>query len=412
MQKIFLAIILLCLIFSSLWATENYPTGTLSSIETLTNYLIKYAPNDKEKVRAIYRWIALNIEYDTQEFFSGQKNYRYADPAENAFRNRKSVCEGYARLFKKMCDIAGIQSEIVSGWSKGYGYEIGSRLPKNSNHAWNVVWLNGKWQFIESTWGSGTINETTSKFVRQYTDYWFLTSPEQFIFTHYPEEAKWQLLEKRMTVSEWQGLANFSNDFFKYGFNPQENKTVWLRASGTMAQKFTIPEDVAIMTKLSPWQGSDFANSYTFEQRNGKTVEIITSFPTKGTYELKIFAKYKSSKGSYEHVVSYRVEAESGNNKLFAKNYEPYSTLPVELLDKSPIYAKLESGYRYYFKLNVPEADSVAIIQNNDNNWQYLERQGQTFEGWVDIKAGLISVSARLPAVNDKYHTLLEYVAQ
>ena len=95
------------------------PKSTSESIDALVDYLIKPAKNDTEKARLIYMWIASNIRYDTKAFFSG--NYGNSS-AEATLESKAAVCEGYANLFKKMAEKAGLESEKISGYSKGYGY--------------------------------------------------------------------------------------------------------------------------------------------------------------------------------------------------------------------------------------------------------------------------------------------------
>jgi transglutaminase/protease-like cytokinesis protein 3 len=37
---------------------------------------------------------------------------------DKVLKKKKAVCQGYSMLFKKMCDIAGLKSEIVTGLCK------------------------------------------------------------------------------------------------------------------------------------------------------------------------------------------------------------------------------------------------------------------------------------------------------
>ena len=159
-------------------------------MESLVSYLIKPASDDFEKVRAIYFWITHNISYDVHAFFS---NRILDTSAINVFYTRKIVCAGYANLFQEFCDIAGIECVTIIGFAKGYGYVAGM-VPKKSNHAWNAVKIKGKWYLIDATWGSGYLNGNS--FVFHYTNLYFLADPKIFINDHFPEEEKWQLLDK------------------------------------------------------------------------------------------------------------------------------------------------------------------------------------------------------------------------
>ncbi|MDD2835635.1 MAG: hypothetical protein PHY05_05740, partial [Methanothrix sp.] len=49
----------------------NAPSSAEATIESLAAYLIEPAKNDREKARAIFRWITENIDYNVAVFFGG-----------------------------------------------------------------------------------------------------------------------------------------------------------------------------------------------------------------------------------------------------------------------------------------------------------------------------------------------------
>src|SRR5688572_31695249 len=89
----------------------------------LTRTIIANCRTDKEKVTAIFRWITDNIAYHRPYISKNRKRQpAIIDEVENegalpslnsrvalkVLRDRKAVCEGYARLFKELCDYAGL----------------------------------------------------------------------------------------------------------------------------------------------------------------------------------------------------------------------------------------------------------------------------------------------------------------
>jgi hypothetical protein len=162
----------------------NYPGTIASLVDSLTLNL----SSDKEKARAIYSWIAYHIEYD----FVGLKNESKlkVDPL-GVISKGKSVCQGYANLFNELATIAGLESEVVVGWAKNGMDKIGKIDWESSNHAWNAVKIDNKWQLIDVTWGSGY--GRNNKFIREFNAVYFCTPPEKMILNHYPEDEKWKL---------------------------------------------------------------------------------------------------------------------------------------------------------------------------------------------------------------------------
>ncbi|CAF3205053.1 unnamed protein product, partial [Rotaria sp. Silwood2] len=138
----------------------------------------------------IFYWIACNIEYDTVSYF--RKDYK-DQTAEGVFRTRKGVCAGYANLYKYLCDKLEMQSEVVGGYSKGYGFDDRKDAPSKTDHAWNAVEIDRHWYLMDSTWGAGHLDDA-KEFKCKLSSYYFLPRPNEMIYHHLPENEKWQLL--------------------------------------------------------------------------------------------------------------------------------------------------------------------------------------------------------------------------
>jgi hypothetical protein len=124
------------------------------------------------------------------------------------------VCDGYSRLFKTLCDYAGIKSVIIYGYARSYSNRVGTRF--SSNHTWNAVLIDNKWELLDATWASGYIN-FNDDFVKSYNDNYFLTPPQQFIQDHYPESIEWALLSKPPTLAEFRNSPFKNQSFVKHG---------------------------------------------------------------------------------------------------------------------------------------------------------------------------------------------------
>lgn len=209
MRKIFILCVLLQLIILPVAISQDFskidryaektPKAVTKTPETLAKYLNKEAVTDLEKVRAYYVWIGKNIHYDVHGFFSGNIK---SPSAQKTLKQRKSVCQGYAELFKAMCDYSQIPNYIVSGYSKGYGFNPNRRIT-NPDHAWNVVKINNQWQLIDVTWSSGYVNEK-KQFKQKFTFEFFLSNPHDFILKHLPSDPMWQLLSCPISVKDFR----------------------------------------------------------------------------------------------------------------------------------------------------------------------------------------------------------------
>jgi hypothetical protein len=186
------------------------PVRAERSLKTLAKYLIKPARNDIERAYAIFYWLTQNIAYDTQGFFSG--NYGDLSPA-GVLRSRQAVCSGYSRLFSKLAKEADLEVVEITGVSKGYGFSGNNKL---GDHSWNAVKINGQWRLLDATWGAGFVTKG-GQFTKRLDDFYFLTSPAQFIYNHFPQNSRWQLLNPTISKTQFKKLVYLRPAFFKYG---------------------------------------------------------------------------------------------------------------------------------------------------------------------------------------------------
>lgn len=166
----------------------RYPRQSLpnSDLKWLAEQLCSPFDSPTDKARAIYKWLAENIAYNADAFFSG--NVQASTPA-STMRSGLAVCEGYASLFVAIAIHAQLDCLVVSGHGKGYGFqavELDAPLPPPStNHAWNAVRLDdGAWHLIDATWGAGSV--TTAGYSKNFNPALFTNTNEEFGFRHFP----------------------------------------------------------------------------------------------------------------------------------------------------------------------------------------------------------------------------------
>jgi Transglutaminase-like superfamily len=195
-----------------------------NSIESLAKYLGAAAADDKQKARAIYRWITGRIAYDAKNFLAGTPS---DTRPEAVLKNRVAVCEGYANLFVALSGRMNLKAVKVSGKGKGPGYIPPSRNVSSEEkmwfnslggHSWNAVWLDNQWWLIDSTWGAGHLKDT--KFVRRYVEFYFLAAPEKLGFTHLPQDPQWHLTKTPLTPQQFVDWPNAEPEHWALGITP------------------------------------------------------------------------------------------------------------------------------------------------------------------------------------------------
>lgn len=207
----------------------------------LVRYLTATAADDREKARAIFRWIAHRIDYDAEAFFRGSVGF--ATP-EDVFRQRKAVCGGFTRLFTHMGRMAGLEVVTISGRAKAFDPRTASQTSVQK-HAWNAVRLDGDWHTLDVTWAAGHLSGRS--FVRSFDDFWFLTPPEQKVFSHLPPDPKWQRLARPISAGEFRKLPRVRSSTFDLGFSPQAIRTASrARRFPGVVETFAVPVEVRV----------------------------------------------------------------------------------------------------------------------------------------------------------------------
>lgn len=86
-----------------------------------------------EAARRIYDWICLNYSYDLE-----MKD----DSLLSCYAYRKGICWDFAILYKKMCNMCGIQCDVEGGTEN-----------REKGHVWNKTVIDGVETWTDCTWG-------------------------------------------------------------------------------------------------------------------------------------------------------------------------------------------------------------------------------------------------------------------
>ena len=134
---------------ASLYSRKTYGTDKALDFIIDTNkkvrefsaeYKRKYK-NPYDLIRAINNYLTFDCDYDDATYAGLPTDRKYSAFYAPALIIEKSgVCGGYADTVKKVLYYAGIKCEYIVG--------------EDGDHAWNLIEIDGKKYFIDSTWNS------------------------------------------------------------------------------------------------------------------------------------------------------------------------------------------------------------------------------------------------------------------
>lgn len=194
------------------------PSRWEKSLKMLADSLTKPAANDLEKARVLFTWVATHVRYNTK---AGIGNVYREMSTRELLRLKQGLCGDFSRLLCDLCQAAGLEARRISGYTKGYRYRQHLQaLP--SRHAWNVILADGRWFLTDVTWAAGFLTGSGENItsISRFEPFWFDVDPKAFIFTHYPDSGKWQMLAKTpVTYSNFLKFPCLGGEFFKAGFD-------------------------------------------------------------------------------------------------------------------------------------------------------------------------------------------------
>ena len=128
---------------------EKHIESSSNEIMELAKAITLNSKTDYEKAKAIYDWVASNINYDYEKFKKQQENnYDNVYGALNTLSTKLGVCYDYAALTAALGRASGLQTKLVKGEGRIEGF--------TGYHAWNEVFVSeqNRWVKLDATFAA------------------------------------------------------------------------------------------------------------------------------------------------------------------------------------------------------------------------------------------------------------------
>jgi hypothetical protein len=309
------------------------PDSLTRTTTDISKYIIANFKTDQEKTRAIFIWVASNIQYDIDNMFAINFYESKEEKIAKPLKTRKGICENYAGLFSDICSKSNIKSFVIEGYTKQNGFA--DYIP----HAWCAAFIDNSWFMFDPTWGSGYING--GKFYKRINNEYYKASPSTLIKSHMPFDYLWQFLNYPITNQEFyegKTIQNKSKPFFNYPDSikvyEEQNHINQLISSAYRVEK------------------NGVKNSLVFDRLQHLKLEI------ENDVQNRIINLYNSAAANYNEGIN------EFNNFIQYRNKQFTPVKPDADIQKmiDTVNTSLEEAKNKLSQINNPNANTMALI--------------------------------------------------
>jgi hypothetical protein len=325
---------------------------------------------DKDKVRAIFIWLASNIQYDMDNMFAINFYEPIEDKISKPLKTRKGICENYAVLFTDICTKSCIKSYVIEGYTKQNGFT--DYIP----HAWCAAKVDTTWFMFDPTWGSGYVNN--GKFYKKINNDYFKVNPGKLIKSHMPFDYLWQFLNYPLTSQEFydgkiqpnktKPFFNFSDSIRVYeGLNKIDQLTASARRIEKNGLKNAMIFDRLNHIKREIEYDKNLAADKKTEAEYERQTKIVTLYN-------EAVADYNDGINGFNKFIEYR-------NKQFTP-VKPDDEIQ-KMLDEPD--DKIKEANRKLSAIVNPEAKIVNLISQLTISINDVDKQVREQQDWLKL---------------------------
>ncbi len=143
---------------------KNVYQVTIDSVTTEWLAGISQDATDYEKALYVFETLIEKVDYDA--------NSKENQNILSTFLYNSTVCQGYADGAWYLLDKLGIKSAIVTGNAN------------NEAHAWNLVYLDGAYYYMDVTWGNSKYKDTDSSTKKRINYAYLAMDSEELLRSH------------------------------------------------------------------------------------------------------------------------------------------------------------------------------------------------------------------------------------
>jgi hypothetical protein len=325
--------------------------SNVRSISSLVKKIQACGTNQLENAWLLYSWIGQNIRYDL---------YCQNNSAESVFQNRTGISQGFVSLFHECCTLLSIQCSEISGYIKQNFLKQNEDLNKCS-HTWNAIVLDQYTYLVDPTWGAGGRDN-----INEFEHFYFLTSAEELIYTHYSNG--YQLLKPEITEEEFVSLPVMKSNYYRLNLNllsPKQGVNQTNENIFKISIKTPGYVDLSISLKIDKIEYP--RHLHTLCQRDRNQIDTMNCFlapPTDGLYDLIIYAKTNDETTFRDTIYMRLYVSNIVQSFTFPIIYQLFNEYQCILIE--PFRRLVRENECVFIHMKIPGANVVKIQNGED----------------------------------------------
>jgi hypothetical protein len=317
------------------------PDSLAKTTKGIAGYIKSNFTSSNDKARAIFIWVATNIQYDVANMYAINFYQNVDEIVDTVMKKRRGICMHFAELFNRIANEVGLKSYVVEGYTKQNG--IVDYIP----HAWCAAMIDSNWFLFDPTWGSGFIQN--AKFVKQVNNKYFKAKPEQLVKSHMPFDPLWEFLNYPITNQE-----------FYEGKTQVNSSKLLFSCLDTLKAYETLTDHDKLVSSTRRIEANGVKNSIIFDrvQHNKREIEYLDNKKVVETHNSKAnqfnhaSAKFNLGIALLNEFINYR------NQKFNPKKTDSQIKLMLDTVEILFNQSKAEVE-----SINAPDGDIVNLIQ-------------------------------------------------
>ena len=332
------------------------PDSLTKTTDLIASYINSNFSTDKDKSRAIFIWVASNIQYDIDNMFAINFYEKKEDKITKPLKTRKGICENYASLFTDICIKSGLKSFVIEGYTKQNGFT--DYIP----HAWSATLIDNSWFLFDPTWGSGYLNG--GKFFKKINNDYYKVHPEKLIKSHIPFDYLWQFLNYPITSQEF------------YEGKTQQNKSkAYFNFKDTLQAYEKLNHIDQLISSAYRIEKNGVKNSLVFDRLQHLKLEIENDRQTKtvNLYNSAV-ADYNDAINVLNDFINYR------NNQFTPKKTDPEIQSMLDVPNNKLDQAKSKLG-----EISSTDANTTNMIRQLTKSIDDVSKQMKEQQDWLKL---------------------------